>query len=160
MRPLLVLAAAFAFVALVPAAATVNAASAKQPAVLPTPTLLGTWVGNDDGFARIVISRSGHCRYCAGSVPATANWVRVHPFGACTPKPCDWGVVTGRLAAANPNARSGIAFRATFDHDFALVLVTGHLIEAGTLEVDAFTRFTDGSGRSDYWQSQELQRRS
>ena len=160
MRPLLVLAAAFAFVALVPAAATVNAASAKQPAVLPSPTLLGTWVGNDDGFARIVISRSGHCRYCAGSVPATANWVRVHPFGACTPKPCVWGVVTGRLAAANPNARSGIAFRATFDHDFALVLVTGHLIEAGTLEVDAFTRFTDGSGRSDYWQSQELQRRS
>jgi hypothetical protein len=85
--------------------------------------------------------------------------VRVHPFAACEPTPCDWGVVDARLAAKNASSLEGIAFTATFDADFAITLMTGHLVH-GTLQIDTFTRFTDGSDRSDYWASQRLQRRS
>jgi len=163
MRAPLLLAAIVTSLALVLVVAGVNAASAGQPAVLPSPDLLGTWVsaGYNRNFARIVITRSTHSRYGSGGPPLARNWVRVHPYGTCQPTPCDWGVVDARLAVEGGGSSEGIAFSATFDQDFAIVLLTGHLAAGATkLEVDAFTRFTDGSDRADYWASQRLQRRS
>jgi hypothetical protein len=45
---------------------------------------------------------------------------------------------------------NAIAFTATYELSFKQMIVTGHL-EAAQLEVESFSRFTDGSGRSSYY---------
>jgi hypothetical protein len=67
-------------------------ATAEAAALLVGPAaLIGTWNCCDAatrGLVRVVI---------AGSGPA----ITVHVFGACSPTPCDWGVVPG-LAYCRP----------------------------------------------------------
>lgn len=52
--------------------------------IAPSP-LLGTWTNCDQatrGLVRVVIAASG-------------SGISVHAFGACSPTPCDWGLVPG-----------------------------------------------------------------
>jgi hypothetical protein len=66
---------------------------AAKAAVSVSP-LVGTWTACDrhtNGIVRIVIAAKG-----AG--------ITVQVFGACTPTPCDWGVVDGDAYAANVSA--------------------------------------------------------
>src|SRR5262249_38319675 len=76
--------------------------------------------------------------------------LEVHPFGACTPMPCDWGVVTGRVYSDNPFNESVIGFTAEFDFGFSTDLVSGYL-DGDTLVVDDYTVFHDNSGRLAYY---------
>jgi hypothetical protein len=71
-------------------------------------------------------------------------------FGACTPRPCDWGAVPGLAYAANVSATGAVAFSARYEFDFKEVIVTG-VLDSGSLRVETFNHFTDGSGRSDYY---------
>jgi hypothetical protein len=76
--------------------------------------------------------------------------MNVHPFGACSPTPCDWGV----LPAKSDTKPDGVIRRAT------LVAVhttkaeqntlTIQLEQDGRLSVNVQTHFTDNSGRRDY----------
>jgi len=102
--------------------------------------LLGTWVNcnrKTRGIVRIEFSeRSGS--------------LVVNVFGACHPSPCNWGKVPGTPYAESVVANEAIAFSGFYDHGFAECIVTGHL-DFGTLVVESFTKFKDGSGRSNYY---------
>ena len=102
--------------------------------------LLGTWANCNQatrGLVKVTITASG-------------LGVKVHAWGACTPAPCDWGPVAGTLYAADVSSKEAVAFTAIYEFSFKLTIVVGHL-DAGSLVVETFDRFTDGSGRSNYY---------
>jgi hypothetical protein len=81
--------------------------------------------------------------------PAGAE-ITVHAFGACTPTPCDWGAVPGLTYAENVSSHTAVAFSAHYKFSFVDTIMVGHL-DQGSLIVETFEHFTDGSGRSDYY---------
>lgn len=108
-------------------------------AVISAP-LIGTWLNCDKatrGLVKIVIAASG-----------TA--ISIHAFGACTPTPCDWGIVPGSAYAASVSSSQAIAFAARYKFSFKESMVAGHL-DSGSLVVETWDHFTDNSGRSDYY---------
>jgi hypothetical protein len=108
-------------------------------AVAPTP-IVGTWVNCDHatrGLVRLMIAASG-------------KEITVHGFGACSPNPCDWGVVNGLVYAANVTSNTAVGFTATYNFSFKQTVVIGHLMN-GALIVETFDHFTDASGRADYY---------
>ena len=114
-----------------------KALAAAKP--LSLKNLIGKWHAcdkNTRGIVRIVLGTKGGA-------------LTVQVFGACSPSPCDWGVVEGIAYADNVSATEAIAFTARYDPGFSQSIVTGQL-DNGTLIVDVFTKFTDGSGRSNY----------
>ena len=110
------------------------------PEVITQSPLLGTWVNCDHhtrGLVRLMIASSG-------------KEITVHGFGACSPTPCDWGIVNGMVYAANVTATPAVAFSATYTFAFKQTIVVGQLLN-GALMVETFDHFTDNSGRSDYF---------
>lgn len=121
--------------------AETHAASAAAPALAVAPgALVGTWINSDPatrGLVKVAITASG-----------TA--MTVNAFGACSPTPCNWGVVPATAYAANVSSTAGIAFNAQYKFSFKTSVVTGYL-EGKLLIVETFDTFTDGSGRSNYY---------
>jgi hypothetical protein len=114
--------------------------AAEKAAVVGPGALIGTWSNCDRatrGLVRIVIAASG-------------TGITVHAFGACSPTPCDWGTVPGLTYAANVSSSTAVAFSAQYKFSFKETIVTG-VLDRGSLIVETFDNFTDGSGRSDYY---------
>jgi hypothetical protein len=112
----------------------------KAAAVVGPAPLIGTWNACDAatrGLVRIVIAASG-------------SGITVHAFGACTPTPCDWGQVPGLDYAADVSSNVAVAFSAHYKFSFKDTIVTG-VLDSGSMRVETFNHFTDGSGRSDYY---------
>lgn len=108
--------------------------------VVDAKPLLGTWVNCDHqtrGLVRLMIAASG-------------KEITIHAFGACSPDPCDWGVVNGLVYAANVASNPGVAFNAAYNFNFKQTTIVGHLLN-GALIVETFDHFIDQSGRSDYY---------
>jgi len=109
-------------------------------AVVGPAALIGTWNACDAAtrsVVRVVIGGSGSA-------------ITVHLFGACTPTPCDWGSVPGLAYAENVSSSAAIAFTARYKFSFKETIVTG-VLDNGSLIVETFNHFTDGSGRSNYY---------
>ena len=107
--------------------------------VLQTAPIVGTWIADDPatrGLVKIVIAASG-------------STLTVHPYGACSPKPCDWGTQPAIPYAMDVSSPAAIAFSAAFKFPFKQTVLVGRILQ-GTLEVETFDQFTDGSGRSNY----------
>src|SRR5690242_17250353 len=108
-----------------------------EPKAITGPgALAGTWNAGDGGtraFERMVIAPSG-------------AEITVQAFGACTPTPCDWGAVPGLTYAADVSSAAAISFTAEYTFSFKRVIVTG-VLDNGSLVVETFNHFTDGSGR-------------
>lgn len=108
-------------------------AAAQQPA---SGGLNGTWINVDPhtrGLVRVVI-----------------NGNRIHPYGACHPDPCDWGVLKAKSFSGSVDTSSLTALEAKQTTSFSRVNLTLSLEPDGKLRVEAFTHFTDNSGRADY----------
>jgi hypothetical protein len=121
-------------------AAEVQAEAEARAAVVGPAALVGTWSACDAatrGLVRVVIAAAG-------------QGITVHAFGACTPTPCDWGAVPGLAYAADVSSTAAVAFSAHYKFKFKDVIITG-VLDSGSLRVDTFNHFTDGSGRSDYY---------
>ena len=110
--------------------------------------LVGSWHACDQdtrGVVRVELGRKG-------------SDLTVQVFGACSPTPCDWGVVTGIAYAESVSDTRAIAFSAYYDPGFKDAIVTG-LLDQGSLILETFNRFKDGSGRSNYYSRGYLCRR-
>lgn len=121
-------------------AAKAGGAARKARLAVPPNDLVGTWVACDQdtrGLVRVVLGTSG-------------GTLTVHVFGACTPTPCDWGVVDGIAYAESVSSSADIAFSARYSFSFKETIVTGRL-DSGSLIVETYNQFTDGSARSDYY---------
>jgi hypothetical protein len=102
--------------------------------------LVGTWNNIDRStrdLARLVITANG-------------GVISVNPFGAGSPALCNWGVEPAIVYVSGAEAGLAVAFTAQFKLAFADVVITGNLRQ-NELLVKTFTRFTDGSGRFDYY---------
>ena len=102
--------------------------------------LVGRWDACNKetrGLVRVVISEQ-------------KGQLLVHAFGACTPTPCDWQQVKGLAYADTVNGGPAVAFTAIYHFDFKDTILTG-VLDRGCLIVEDFNTFTDGSGRSNYY---------
>ena len=102
--------------------------------------LLGTWCNcdpNTRGIVKIELTEK-------------SGTLHVHVYGACHPTPCDWGPVAGISYAESVVDNDAIAFTALYDHGFAERILTGR-IDCGSLIVETYSTFKDGSGRSNYY---------
>ena len=111
-------------------------AQAQQTAQAGTNSLDGDWVNvdpNTRGIVEIVI---------AGR--------KVHPYGACHPTACDWGVIKAKSFASSVNSSDIGRLVAKKDNGFSQVEITLSLEADGRLRAERFTHFTDRSGRADY----------
>jgi hypothetical protein len=103
--------------------------------------LLGGWVNyneNSTGIDRVYID----------------DWEgtpTVRVFGACRPASLDWGEVAGAAFADGVEGHHAVGLTASYDLDFAQVLLAAYLNKR-LLVVDAYSMFTDGSGRANYFQ--------
>jgi len=101
--------------------------------------LLGTWENCDKrtrGIVKVILTDEGG--------------LTVQAFGACSPTPCDWGKVKGLAYAASVSSTEAVAFSAQYKFGFKETILVGAL-ERGSLVVESFDHFTDGSGRADYY---------
>jgi hypothetical protein len=137
---------ALAFLLSAPSASGGSGEEAEVRLLRPSPALLGTWTTQGSGIAKVVIGRS------------QPGWVRLVAYGRCHPTLCNWGPIRARLYADGAFSGVGTGLIASYDLDFVLTTVTAHL-SGGTLRVETYERFVDGSGRSDYWRSVDMRRR-
>ena len=68
----------------------------------------------------------------------------VHPWGACTPTPCDWG-----MKLTTPTV-PGVAYTVTYNQGFAVKKLGITIIAGGKLQIVTNVVFTDNSGRAPY----------
>lgn len=115
------------------------------PATISAAPLIGTWKNVNPStrdIVEVVIAASG-------------SGISVNVYGACSPTPCNWGPVTGTAYAASVSARPAVAFSAQYSFSFAQVTVVGH--HTGQhLTIQTFTNFTDGSGRSNLYTTDQM----
>ena len=101
--------------------------------------LIGRWVNCDKhptGISRIEIG----------------TWEElpiVRVIGACQPDPIDWGEAAGIAFVDSYDGLQTVAFTANYHLAFVRVLLTGYL-DKHQLFVDAYSIFTDASGRASY----------
>ena len=102
--------------------------------------LLGDWVNTytgSGGIVRVLLTAGGG--------------LTVRAFGAGPAGPVDWGEVPAEtLYADGLRSRRGMAFTARYDFGFMQIHLQANQ-NLGLLVVAGFNRFTDGSGRSDYF---------
>jgi len=108
-------------------------------AIDPAP-LVGNWLNTDKeskGIVRIV-----------AAVRDGAFTLRA--FGAGSPEPFDWGEVRAGVYADSAGSKAAAAFGAVYDHGFLRVNLQAK-VNRGVLVLAVFNQFTDGSGRSGYF---------
>ncbi len=79
--------------------------------------------------------------------------VKLQVFGKCQPTDCDWGKVEATAYA--PNVGSNLvttarSLTAIYNPGFATKIVVVTPLRGLRLQADIYTRFTDGSGRTNY----------
>ncbi|TLU83450.1 MAG: hypothetical protein FDX30_10490 [Chlorobium sp.] len=87
------------------------------------------------------------------AITGNGNSLRMHAWGKCHPQDCDWGEVDANAYAPNvssPLEPSANAISAVFATGFSQTLVIVRPAGNNTVRAEVFTRFTDGSGRSNY----------
>jgi hypothetical protein len=115
--------------------------------VTPAAKLPGIWINP---------AASGNIRAVILSLGPSSGLLEVHAFGYCSPL-CNWGTVPGIVFGPSVTATTGGTFLAPYHFLFAKKLLEGSLNPAGDrLTVQAWTEFTDASGRSNYKTTETL----
>ncbi len=117
------------------------------------PNLLGNWRNvdaNTRGIRRINIKYLcedvRRCDAETGQCSPVRVGYYIQPFGACSPRDCDWG--------DNPATFASGSLTANINQSFARRNLRARIISSGSrrgqLMLTWRTEFTDGSGRSNY----------
>jgi hypothetical protein len=106
--------------------------------------IAGSWSNTDRGSSggtlRLVVSGDG-------------DDLRVRGFGVpeeAQGEPIDWGETGATALAQGVDGSEAWAFRCAFDLGFMTTVLAAYGKE-GILIAASYNRFTDGSGRADYW---------
>jgi hypothetical protein len=75
---------------------------------------------------------------------------KIHPYGACLPTACDWGVIKAKGFASSVDSADITRLVAKKTTGFDQAEITLSLEPDGRLRAELFTHFTDSSGRADY----------
>lgn len=103
----------------------------------------GTWKNadpNTGGITKLTIS-------------GNANSLKMRAWGKCHPQDCDWGEVSAYAYATGVSSnleQNAQAVSAIFTTGFSQTQVIVKPLGSNRLRADVYTRFTDGSGRSNY----------
>jgi hypothetical protein len=109
--------------------------------------LLGRWVNYNEHSTGITCVEIGNWE----GVPT----VRV--LGAGRPAPIDWGEAAGAMFADGVGGQESVAFTVSYDFGWSRAMLAAYLNKR-LLVVDAYTIFTDGSGRANYFQRDHFYR--
>ena len=113
-------------------------------------TLTGTWtaVKSDGGLTHVIITESGGA-------------FQIHPYGACSPTDCDWGIQPASQFSDNPTSSTPVGFQSSINQSFASRFLQGHLILSSTgetlLEITTQSTFADRDTRYDYELTEDFQ---
>jgi len=113
-------------------------------------TLTGTWtaVKSDGGLTEVIITESGGA-------------FQIHPYGACSPTDCDWGVQPAFQFSDSPTSSTPVGFQSSINQNFASRFLQGHLILSSTgetlLEITTQSTFAAGDPRYDYELTEDFQ---
>lgn len=102
--------------------------------------LLGSWIGGSDsgGIARVEVRPEG------------VDHVRIHLYGRCQPRDCDWGEALGHNHSDSPDSTEVRSVTAMFKDTDAERRLTLRKAAGKGLRYELVTDFTDHSGRHDY----------
>lgn len=131
--------------------AALAAFGAAPQALASYDDFVGTWSTTspgDGGLVSLDIRRSG-------------GTVTVQVGAQCSPRPCDWGRVNAVAYAPNASAnlrREANTLVAVYNQGFATKTVVITLAGGGRLNVNVFTQFSSGDGRTNYTQASTFQR--
>lgn len=128
--------------------APAHIAKAGSTAAISSAPLLGTWTNIDHDPRDLVMA----------VIADRGSSITVETFGTGDCTPCNWGPVTGIAYAANLNGAATVAFSAQYTFGSSHVILIGHLHGSQILQIETFTQFTDGSGRSNLYTSDTLTR--
>ena len=96
------------------------------------------------------------------NIGISGNSAQVHAWGKCHPTDCDWGTVSAFAFAPDVSsdlASQAQALMAIFDAGFSETTLFIKP-QGNRLSVQSYTRFKDGSGRSNYASSNVFQKTS
>ena len=102
----------------------------------PPPDINGNWFNPDP-----------HTR---GLVKIEIKGRAIHPYGTCSPSPCDWGVMEAKPFSAGVDSQETSALLARRKTDIEEDEIILSLEPDGRLRVEVLTQFTDRSSRTDF----------
>lgn len=108
--------------------------------VIDTSPFVGTWLTTNKATRGIVRME----------VTDEDGTLLIRTFGACSPAPCDWGIVKASVFADGIDSTTGLAFSVAYDFGFMQSDLQAK-IKKGVLVVASFNRFKDDSGRANYF---------
>jgi hypothetical protein len=106
---------------------------------------VGTWINTNRatrGIVRVVVSPS----------------MQMRAYGACTPRPCDWGMSRMITYGRSVSDRNHTASTVHYTFPFKQVEVVGKLTAPNLLSLTDFNVFTDNSGRQNYYTEQRFRK--
>ena len=118
---------------------------ATQADAGPADALNGTWVNADsesNGVIRMVISGGN----------------TIHLYGKCSPNPCDWGSVPLTTYGSSVSDETHERGTANYQFSHKMVSVSIELLSVNRIDLENFNRFTDSSGRQNYFRKEQFRR--
>ena len=119
-----------------------------SPALAAPQDYVGTWVNknpNTRSITRFVVKKTA------------ANKMSVQVFGKCSPSDCNWGQADFFTYGTSVQDASGSYGMAMFNPGFAQNILTFNRTNKEVM-VEDFTRFTDNSGRQNYYDREYFKR--
>lgn len=101
--------------------------------------LVGVWVNTNPAtrsIVRVIIRKAG-------------TGITVHPFGACSPTPCDHGVMSADAFARAVTSSVSVGFNAEHNFGFKMTSYNGYL-QGRRLALLTQNTFAAGDSRMDY----------